>query len=133
MSMATNSSPKTAEELKIAIESIFTVIGHSNKAIEFVGDQIIRHNTYHSSVEAPRAQEGQLDLDNAYWPTEELAVQQLWKNICQVKDGTYKLTEEAKQDGFIPVPSTMIYWRSFPQVDKLPTGIYRARLRASFL
>lgn len=139
--MSINRTPKTVEELGEAINQLFTPINAGEPfqtAIVYSGDQSVRFVTYVSAfeMEASRKPEGAISSSSAWWPTTEQAVEALWEVVLSIKYDPIKLaTKEIMEDaGGAPfLHPTTVWWRSYPQLETLDTGICRVRMRAAFL
>jgi hypothetical protein len=127
-------TPKTVQELKTAIETLFEPLGNgSSRAWEFVGDQRVVMNTY---IAGKGVNEGDSrDSREYYFPSPESAIAATWEEISRLRhDPAYKITREELEDGFAFrfLPSRVI-WRLAPELITAPTGIFTVRMRAAFI
>lgn len=129
-------TPKTTDELRHAIESIFDVRGQFNMSYIMVGDQKIDFKTYLSGHDirhnyfAPTISE----ID-CYWPSIEQAVAATWQKVLMIKDDIRTdWTEEMKEDyGSMPiVKAQIVWWRAYPELIETKNKLYAVRMRAAF-
>lgn len=125
--------PKTVDELRVAIESLFEMKGTTNRATVYHQGVMLPVKTYTANCEK---MEGWGDTIDAYYPDPIQPVQAMWEQVKRYKrDIRADWTEEMRQDRSDEseaIAGTIMWWRQTPELIETENKLYTVRMRAKF-